>query len=81
MKKYKVIDDRNIYRNDPTCEITHDTESMFVMNKIETDDQGNITKRVIILNPRKFQNERIVDEKEATLLILKNTNIKLEEIT
>jgi hypothetical protein len=81
MKKYKVIDGRNIYRNDPTCEITHDTESMFVMNKIKTDDQGNITKRVIILNPRNFQNERIVDEKEATLLILKNTNIKLEEIT
>ena len=81
MKKYKVIDDRNIYRNDPTCEITHDTESAFVMNKIKTDEQGNITKRVIILNPRKFQNERIVDEKEATLLILKNTNIKLEEIT
>ena len=80
MKKYKVIDDRNIYRNDPTCEITHDTENNFVMNKIKTDDQGNITKRVIILNPRKFQNERIVDEKEATLLILKNTNIKLEEI-
>ena len=81
MKKYKVIDDRNIYRNDPTCEITHDTESKFVINKIETDDQGNITKRVIILNPRKFQNERIVDEKEATLLILKNPLIKLEEIT
>ena len=80
MKKYKVIDDRNIYRNDSTCEITHDTESGFVMNKIKTDDQGNITKRVIILNPRNFQNERIVDEKEATLLILKNTNIKLEEI-
>jgi|APGre2960657423_1045063.scaffolds.fasta_scaffold116390_2 hypothetical protein len=80
MKKYKVIDDRNIYRNDPTCEITHDTERAFVMNKIKTDEQGNITKRVEILNPRKFQNERIVDEKEATFLILTNPLIKLEEI-
>ena len=51
------------------------------MNKIKTDEQGNITKRVIILNPRKFQNERIVDEKEATFLILTNPLIKLEEIT
>ena len=80
MKKYKVIDDRNIYRNDPTCEITHDTERAFVINKIKTDEQGNITKRVEILNPRKFQNERIVDEKEATFLILTNPLIKLEEI-
>jgi hypothetical protein len=78
MKKYKVIDDRNIYRNDPTCEITHDTERAFVMNKIKTDEQGNITKRVIILNPTKFQKERIVDEQEALMLMIKG--VRVEEI-
>ena len=79
MKRYKVIDDRNRYRNDPNCEIRHDNEKMFSVNQQTTDDQGNKTTRVIILNSRKFQEERIVDEQEATLLILKG--IKVEEIT
>jgi len=78
MKKYKVIDGRNIYRNDPTCEITHDTESKFVINKIETDDQGNKIIRVLILNPTKFQKERIVDEQEALMLMIKG--VRVEEI-
>ena len=79
MKRYKVIDDRNRYRNDPNCEIRHDNEKMFSVNQQTTDDQGNKTTRVIILNSRKFQEERIVDEQEATLLILQG--IKVEEIT
>ena len=79
MRQYKVIDDRNRYRNDPNCEIRHDNEKMFSVNQQTTDDQGNKTTRVIILNSRKFQEERIVDEQEATLLILKG--IKVEEIT
>ena len=79
MKRYKVIDDRNRYRNDPNCEIRYDNEKMFSVNQQTTDDQGNKTTRVIILNSRKFQEERIVDEQEATLLILKG--IKVEEIT
>ena len=78
MKSYKVIDDRNRYRRDPNCEIKHDNEKLFVINQQTTDDQGNTTTRVVILNPRKFQEERIVDEQEATLLILKG--IKVEEI-
>ena len=78
MKRYKVIDDRNRYRNDPNCEIRHDNEKVFSVNQQTTDDQGNKTTRVIILNSRKFQEERIVDEQEATLLILKG--IKVEEI-
>ena len=80
MKKYKVIDGRNHWRNDPTCEVMHDSEKKFVVHKQETDDQGNTVGRVIILNPQTFQEERVVDEKEATLLILKNNNIKLEEV-
>ena len=52
---------------------------MFAVNQQTIDDQGNKNTRVIILNPRKFQEERIVDEQEATLLILKG--IKVEEIT
>ena len=52
---------------------------MFAVNQQTTDDQGNKTTRVLILNPRKFQEERIVDEHEATLLILKG--ITVEEIT
>jgi len=79
MKRYKVIDDRNRYRDDPNCEIRHDNEKVFSVNQQTTDDQGNKTTRVIILNSRKFQEERIVDEQEATLLILKG--IKVEEIT
>lgn len=78
MKKYKVIDHRNRYRNDPTCEIMHDSEEQFVVSKQETDDQGNITKRVIVLNPNKFQEERIVWGNEVTLLMLKG--IELEEV-
>lgn len=79
MKRYKVIDDRNRYRNDPNCEIRHDNEKVFSVNQQTTDDQGNKTTRVLILNPSKFQEERIVDEQEATLLILKG--IKVGEIT
>lgn len=78
MKQYKVIDSRNCYRNDPLCEIRHDNEKVFSVNQQTTDDQGNKTTRVLILNPNKFQEERIVDEQEATLLILKG--IKVEEI-
>jgi hypothetical protein len=51
---------------------------MFAVNQQTTDDQGNKTTRVLILNPRKFQEERTVDEHEATLLILKG--ITVEEI-
>ena len=78
MKRYKVIDDRNRYRDDPNCEIRHDNEKMFSVNQQTTDAQGNKTTRVLILNPSKFQEERIIDEEEATLLILKG--IKVEEI-
>ena len=79
IKRYKVIDSRNRYRDDPLCEITHDNEKMFAVNQQTTDDQGNKSTRMLILNPKKFQEERIVDEHEATLLILKG--IKVEEIT
>ena len=75
MKRYKVIDDRNRYRDDPDCEIRHDNEKIFAVNQQTTDDQGNKTIRVLILNPSKFQEERIVDEHEATLLILKGINV------
>jgi len=78
MKQYKVVDDRNTYRTDPTCKIRHDNKKVFVVNKIETDDQGHITNRIMILNPQKFQEERIVDEQEAALLILKG--IKVVEV-
>ena len=78
LKRYKVIDDRNRYRDDPDCEIKHDNEKVFVVNQQTTDNQGNTTIRVVILNPSKFQEERIIDEEEAILLILKG--IKLEEI-
>ena len=78
MKQYKVIDARNKYRDDPDCEIKCDNEKTFAVNQQTTDDQGNKTIRVLILNPRKFQEERIVDEHEATLLILKG--IEVEEI-
>ena len=78
MKQYKVVDDRNKYRNDPTCEIRHDNEKVFVIHKTETDDQGHTTNRIMILNPQKFQEERIVDEQEAALLILKG--IKVVEV-
>jgi hypothetical protein len=78
VKKYKVIDDRNIYRNDPLCEIRQDNEKVFAVNKQRVDDQGHTTTHVIILNPRKFQEERTVDEDEAILLMLKG--IKVVEI-
>ena len=78
MRQYKVIDGRNRYRNDSNCEIKHDNETVFVVNQQTTDNQGNTTIRVVILNPSKFQEDRIIDEEEATLLILKG--IKLEEI-
>jgi hypothetical protein len=78
MKQYKVIDSRNRYRNDPLCEIRHDNKKVFSVNQQTTDDQGNKTTHVLILNPNKFQEERIVDEHEATLLILKG--IEVEEI-
>ena len=78
MRQYKVIDSRNRYRNDPNCEIKHDNEKVFAVNQQTTDNQGNTTIRVVILNPSKFQEERIIDEEEATLLILKG--IKVEEI-
>ena len=78
MRQYKVIDSRNRYRNDPNCEIKRDNEKVFAVNQQTTDNQGNTTIRVVILNPSKFQKERIIDEEEATLLILKG--IKVEEI-
>ena len=78
MRQYKVIDSRNSYRNDPNCEIKHDNEKVFVFNQQTTDNQGNTTIRVVMLNPSKFQEEKIIDEEEATLLILKG--IKVEEI-
>ena len=78
MRQYKVIDGRNRYRNDSNCEIKHDNEKMFVFNQQTTDNQGNTTIRVVMLNPSKFQEERIRDEEDATLLILKG--IKVEEI-
>ena len=78
MRQYKVIDSRNRYRNDPNCEIKRDNEKVFAVNQQTTDNQGNTTIRVVILNPSKFQEERIIDEEDATLLILKG--IKVEEI-
>jgi hypothetical protein len=78
MKQYRVIDSRNRYRNDPNCEIKRDNEKVFAVNQQTTDNQGNTTIRVVILNPSKFQEERIIDEEEATLLILKG--IEVEEI-
>ena len=79
MKQYKVVDSRNRYRDDPTCEIMTDTEKLFVINKIETSAQGNKVNRTIILNPRKFQEERIVDEQEAILLMLKGIKVEVSE--
>jgi hypothetical protein len=78
MRQYKVVDYRNRYRNDPTCEIKHDTEKAFVVDKHKIDDQGNTHIRTMILNPRVFHEERIVNEQEAILLILKG--IKVEEV-
>jgi hypothetical protein len=78
MKRYKVVDGRNRYRQDPMCEIRKDNEKVFAVNKQTVDAQGHTNTNVLILNPKKFQEERIVDEQEATLLILKG--IEVEEI-
>ena len=78
MIKFKVVDQRNQYREDPNCEITHDNENSFVVKKTEIDSQGNKICRVLMLNPSKFQEERIVDEQEATVLMLKG--IKVVEV-
>ena len=75
MKQYKVVDNRNKFRNDPACTIMHDNETAFVVNKEETDTNGNSVKRVMILNPKRFQEERIVDEKEAVVLTLKGVRV------
>jgi len=75
MKKFKVIDGRDHYRNNPKFIVRQDNEKLFSVNEI--DDDNNIVK-MIMLNPNKFQNERIVDEKEATWLMLKG--IKVVEI-
>ena len=75
MKQYKVVDGRNRYRNDPTCEITHDNEKKFVVYQKKTNDQGNTANQVIILNPHKFQEERIVNEQEAILLMVKGIEV------
>jgi len=78
MKKYKVVDLRIQFRNDPACLITEDNEEKFVVRKQEKDEHGNTVQRFIILNPRGFQEERFVDEQEAIILKLKG--IKIEEI-
>lgn len=78
MTQYRVIDDRNHWRNDPNCTVKTDNDKMFVVEKSEVNAQGNQVKRLIMLNPHKFQEERTVDEKEATVLALKG--IKLERI-
>ena len=77
MKQYKVVDGRNAFRNNPDCEIKKDDDKGFVVNKRETNENGTYI-RVIMLNPRKFQQERIVNEDEALILMLKG--IKVEEV-
>jgi len=79
MKQYKVVDHRNRYRNNPSCEIISDNEKMFSIRKHETDDQGNKNIHAMILNPRHFHEERIVDEPEAVLLMLKG--VRVEEVS
>ena len=75
MKRYKVIDGRNRYRQDPMCEIRKDNEKVFSVHKQTVDAQGHTNTSVLILNPKKFQEERLVDETEATLLILKGIKV------
>lgn len=70
MTQYKVIDIRVKYRNNPDIEILQDNEKMFSFRNKKTNG-------FMILNPSKFQQERIVDEKEATLLILKGVDLNL----
>lgn len=77
MKHYKVVDDRNYYRNKPNYEITHDTENSFIVVETATNDNGKF-KRVLVLNPKQFQEERIVDEAEA--IVLKLQGIKVVEV-
>ena len=72
MKKYIVLDSRNIYRRNPNCEIIHDTDTMFVVKKKDVDGQD----RVIMLNPRYFYEERIVDEQEALMLMIKGAPVQ-----
>jgi hypothetical protein len=74
MRLFKVIDSRDQYRNDLKCEIIHDNEKLFVVK----DNRDDNISRTLILNPMKFQEEKIVDEKEAILLMLKG--VKVEEI-
>ena len=76
MKQYKVVDHRNRYRNDPSCEIIRDNEKQFIINKHVTDSQGNKTRHTLVLNPKKFEEERIVDEPEAILLMIKGVDVK-----
>jgi hypothetical protein len=71
MKQYKVIDPRRKYRDDNQYHILADNKKKFIFINSKNH-------RISGLNPRKFQEERIVDEQEATLLILKG--IQLEEI-
>lgn len=78
MRQYKVIDRRNWYRNSPAYEIVEDNEKMFVVKQWTGVNAGTPTFKTIVLNPQKFQEERIVDEHEAILLMLKD--VKVEEV-
>ena len=74
MKKYKVIDVRNRYRNNPSrYEIKRDDDKAFYL--VDKGENGEETK-MMILNPRKFEEERIVDEQEATILMLKGITVE-----
>jgi hypothetical protein len=74
MKQYKVVDERNYYRDNPRYDIIEDSERMFSLRDLE----GETRKGLLILNTKKFQKERVVDEHEALLLMIQG--IKLEEI-
>ena len=74
MKQYKVVDERNYYRDNPRYDIIEDSERMFSLRDLE----GETRKGLLILNTKKFQKERIVDEHKALLLMIQG--IKLEEI-
>ena len=76
MKKYKIVDNREAFRNNPDCDIVRDDDSMFVVRKYETDSQGNRKPNIIVLNPRKFQEEKVIEEEEAVFQILKGNNVK-----
>jgi len=49
---------------------------MFVVRKYETDSQGNRKPNIIVLNPKKFQEEKVIEEEEAVFQILKGNNVK-----